>query len=125
LFADSPSVDPVQPELMLRPAQDVLKMDALNCVAIGPGLGESEAAKHALAAALSHQAPLVLDADALNLLAAHPNCKKRSPQGPLLRFSRHILRKQPGCLPSHARNPARPNRRRMRFVRAIQCQPWC
>jgi len=77
LFADSPSVDPVQPELMLRPAQDVLKMDGLNCIAIGPGLGESETAKHALAAALSHQAPLVLDADALNLLAAHPELQKK------------------------------------------------
>jgi hydroxyethylthiazole kinase-like uncharacterized protein yjeF len=77
LSADSPSVDPVQPELMLRSAQEVLKMDGLNCLAIGPGLGESQAAKHALAAALSHQAPVVLDADALNLLAAHPELQKK------------------------------------------------
>jgi hydroxyethylthiazole kinase-like uncharacterized protein yjeF len=76
LFADSPSVDLLQPELMLRPAQDVLKMEGLDCIAAGPGLGESQAAQHALAAALSHKAPLVLDADALNLLAAHPKLQK-------------------------------------------------
>jgi hydroxyethylthiazole kinase-like uncharacterized protein yjeF len=46
-------------------------MEALDCLGIGPGLGESQAAQHALAAALSHPAPLVLDADALNLLASH------------------------------------------------------
>ena len=76
LFADSPSVDLSQPELMLRPAQDVLKLDGLDCIAVGPGLGESQAAQHALAAALGHKAPLVLDADALNLIAAHPKLQK-------------------------------------------------
>ena len=72
LFADSPTVDLAQPELMLRPAQDLLKMEGLNCVAVGPGLGESQAAQHALAAVLAHEVTLVLDADALNLIAAHP-----------------------------------------------------
>jgi ADP-dependent NAD(P)H-hydrate dehydratase / NAD(P)H-hydrate epimerase len=76
LFADSPSVDLLQPELMLRPAQDVLKMEDLDCIAVGPGLGASQAAQHALAAALLHKAPLVLDADALNLLAADPKLQK-------------------------------------------------
>src|SRR5882724_3625843 len=76
LFADSPSVDLVQPELMLRPAQDLLKAEGLDCLAVGPGLGESQAAQHALAAVLAHKAPLVLDADALNLLAAHPKLQK-------------------------------------------------
>jgi hydroxyethylthiazole kinase-like uncharacterized protein yjeF len=76
LFADSPSVDLVQPELMLRPAQDVLKMADLDCIAIGPGLGNSQPAQHALAAALSHEATLVLDADALNILAAQPKLQK-------------------------------------------------
>ena len=76
LLADSPSVDVVQPELMLRPAQDLLKTDGLDCLAVGPGLGESQAAQHALGAVLAHEAPLVLDADALNLLAAHPKLQK-------------------------------------------------
>ena len=76
LFADSPSVDLVQPELMLRPVQDLLKIEGLDCIAVGPGLGDSQAAQHALAAALAHKAPLVLDADALNLVAAHPKLQK-------------------------------------------------
>lgn len=69
LLADSPTVDPAQPELMLRPAQDLLKMPELSCIACGPGLGQSQAAGHALSAVIEHPAPLVLDADALNLLA--------------------------------------------------------
>ena len=77
LFADSPTVDLVQPELMLRPAQDVLMMEGLDCIAIGPGLGESQAAQHLLAATLGHKAPLVLDADALNLIAAQPKLQER------------------------------------------------
>jgi hydroxyethylthiazole kinase-like uncharacterized protein yjeF len=76
LFADSPSVDLVQPELMLRPAQELLKTEGLDCVAVGPGLGQSQAAQHALAAILAHQATLVLDADALNLVAIHPKLQK-------------------------------------------------
>ncbi|MEO8004190.1 MAG: NAD(P)H-hydrate dehydratase [Betaproteobacteria bacterium] len=76
LFAESPTVDLLQPELMLRSAQDVLKIDALDCLAAGPGLGESQAAQHALAAAIAHRAPLVLDADALNLLAVHPKLQQ-------------------------------------------------
>ena len=76
LFADSPSVDLLQPELMLRPAQELLKIEGLDCIAIGPGLGESQAAQNALAAALAHKAPIVLDADALNLIAAHPKLQK-------------------------------------------------
>jgi hydroxyethylthiazole kinase-like uncharacterized protein yjeF len=91
LFADSPAVDFVQPELMLRPAQDLLKNAGLNCLAVGPGLGESDAAQHALAAALAHQAPLVLDADALNLIAIHPKLQK----GLAARTSASILTPHP------------------------------
>jgi hydroxyethylthiazole kinase-like uncharacterized protein yjeF len=76
LLADAPSVDFLQPELMLRSAQEVLKMADLDCLAVGPGLGESQTAQHALAAALAHRAPLILDADALNLLAAHPQLQE-------------------------------------------------
>ncbi|MES1166983.1 MAG: NAD(P)H-hydrate dehydratase, partial [Pseudomonadota bacterium] len=72
LLADSPSVDPLQPELMLRPAQELLKMPELSCIACGPGLGQSQSAGHALSAVIEHPAPLVLDADALNLLASDP-----------------------------------------------------
>ncbi|HKQ24398.1 MAG TPA: NAD(P)H-hydrate dehydratase [Burkholderiales bacterium] len=70
LFADSPTVDLDQPELMLRPAQDLLKMEGLDCIVCGPGLGQSQSALHALTALLGHGAPLVIDADALNLIAS-------------------------------------------------------
>ncbi len=72
LFNETPAVDLEQPELMLRPAQELLKMEQLDCIAIGPGLGQSQAAWHALDAVLARDTPLVLDADALNLVAAQP-----------------------------------------------------
>jgi hydroxyethylthiazole kinase-like uncharacterized protein yjeF len=37
----SAGFDPLQPELMLRAADEVLKLDHLNCLAVGPGLGLS------------------------------------------------------------------------------------
>ena len=77
LFADAPTVDLVQPELMLRPAQDLLKAQGQDCIAVGPGLGTSQAAQHALAAVLAHEVPLVLDADALNLIAADAGLQKK------------------------------------------------
>jgi NAD(P)H-hydrate epimerase len=43
-----------------------------SMIAIGPGLGQGEWGRAMLAAALAASKPLVLDADALNLLAAAP-----------------------------------------------------
>jgi hydroxyethylthiazole kinase-like uncharacterized protein yjeF len=70
-FAGAPlAVDAGQPELMCRAARDV-EFTAGVTVA-GPGLGnDDEAARLLACAAASHQ-PLLLDADALNLLAADP-----------------------------------------------------
>ncbi len=76
LFADSPTVDLDQPELMLRPAQDLLKMEGLDCIVCGPGLGQSQGALHALTAALGHNAPLIVDADALNLIATDAKARQ-------------------------------------------------
>lgn len=64
---DAPVVDMCQPELMIRPADDVLKLDHLTCIAAGPGLGVLTDAACYLGWALESQLPLVLDADALNL----------------------------------------------------------
>ena len=36
-----PAIDPAQPELMLRSADEVLKLEHLSCIAIGSGLGTS------------------------------------------------------------------------------------
>ncbi len=69
LAHDAPTFDGMQPELMLRDAGDVLKLDHLSCLAIGPGLGQSADAAFYLQCALAKQLPLVIDADALNLIA--------------------------------------------------------
>jgi hydroxyethylthiazole kinase-like uncharacterized protein yjeF len=67
---DVPAFDPLQPELMFRRADDVLALDHVTCFAVGPGLGQAHEAKEHLRAALATALPLVLDADALNLVAA-------------------------------------------------------
>jgi hydroxyethylthiazole kinase-like uncharacterized protein yjeF len=74
---DHPPVDHAQPELMLRGVEEVLKLDNLSCLAVGPGLGTSQAAASCLLRALETKLPLVLDADALNLLAATPALQAR------------------------------------------------
>jgi len=70
LARDAQSVDPGQPELMLRTADEVLKLGHLSCLAVGPGLGQMPDAAFYLGVALESGLPLVLDADALNLIAA-------------------------------------------------------
>lgn len=63
-------VDPLQPELMLRPAEEALHL--ATALAVGPGLGQSAEAVDLLRRAIDSALPLLLDADALNLIAAHP-----------------------------------------------------
>ena len=64
------AVDPGQPELMLREADKVFHV--ATALAIGPGLAQSDEALGLLRRAIETPLPLVIDADALNLLAAHP-----------------------------------------------------
>lgn len=62
-------VDPLQPELMFRPYASI---ENLHSIVIGCGLGTDDAARRALQWALDSDASLVIDADALNLLARGP-----------------------------------------------------
>lgn len=72
LAQDYPAVDMQQAELMLHSATELLAMpDNTHCIA-GPGLGQEEAAEQLVAELLRSTHPLLLDADALNLVAAHP-----------------------------------------------------
>ncbi|MBX3650705.1 MAG: NAD(P)H-hydrate dehydratase [Burkholderiales bacterium] len=80
LADDVPLLDPLQPELMLRPADGVLRLEHLSALAAGPGLGDSPDAAEYLDWALEKDLPLVLDADALNLLAAFPELKNKLKQ---------------------------------------------
>lgn len=65
----TPAFDSAQPELMCR---SVEQCSFTSTMVIGPGLGNSDAALAALHQALHSEARLVLDADALNLIAADP-----------------------------------------------------
>jgi hydroxyethylthiazole kinase-like uncharacterized protein yjeF len=67
--SNRPAVDWQQPELMLRDAAQVLER-TLDALVIGPGLGTGESARHLLDGALRLATPLVIDADALTLIAA-------------------------------------------------------
>lgn len=66
------TVDCLQPELMLRPPATLPDLASVSVIAAGPGLGTSAAAVAHLEAAIGRTVPLVLDADALNLIAAEP-----------------------------------------------------
>ncbi|MEC5387114.1 NAD(P)H-hydrate dehydratase [Uliginosibacterium sp. H3] len=70
LDLQAPTVDGMQPELMLRPPGDLHLL--CNALALGPGMGQSEVAGQQLRRALGFSGPLVLDADALNLVASTP-----------------------------------------------------
>ena len=63
-----PLLDVQQPELMLRPPADVLSQ--VSALAIGPGLGASSTAQALVHEAVATRLPLLLDADALNTVAA-------------------------------------------------------
>ncbi len=64
------AVDTVQPELMLREPDEALAL--ATTLVLGPGLGQSDVVMNLLRRIASADFPLVLDADALNLVAAHP-----------------------------------------------------
>ncbi len=70
------TVDYGEPRLMFA-HPDHLATAQLNALAIGPGLGQSTRAQALLDAALAAACPLVLDADALNLLACDPGLAAR------------------------------------------------
>jgi len=67
-----PVVDLVQPELMLRSVHAISQLTQLNVIVLGPGLGQSASAIQLLEYWLAQDLSLLLDADALNLIAQHP-----------------------------------------------------
>ncbi len=70
-----PGYDSVQPELMFRQADG---FDfAGRTLVIGPGMGDSASAMRVLAKALDSDSPLLIDADAINLIGASPDLLAR------------------------------------------------
>ncbi|RFB72973.1 MULTISPECIES: NAD(P)H-hydrate dehydratase [unclassified Herbaspirillum] len=72
---DAPAYDSVHPELMMRQADRVEFGTA--SVVVGPGLGTSRHAHDVLTRALDAQGRIVIDADALNMIAAEPGLQHK------------------------------------------------
>jgi ADP-dependent NAD(P)H-hydrate dehydratase / NAD(P)H-hydrate epimerase len=69
----APVVDPLNAELMLREAEEILSLANLGALIVGPGLGKSVAAKRLLIRAMETDWPLLIDADGLTWIAAEPD----------------------------------------------------
>lgn len=74
-ISEAPAYDSVQPELMCRLAAHI-DFDSTTIVA-GPGLGDSRTAHDFLVKALAAHTPLVLDADALNLVSMEAGLQQK------------------------------------------------
>lgn len=61
--------DPQRPELMVSGPERLRTLPSPACLALGPGLGQGAVARQWLLEYLAQPHPVVLDADALNLLA--------------------------------------------------------
>lgn len=97
LLADNaPGVDMQQAELMLHKAQAMLQLPKLDVIAIGCGMGHNLGAQKILHDALKLQVSLVLDADALNILAMRPDLR-----------SMLFTRKAPSVITPHPGEAAR------------------
>jgi hydroxyethylthiazole kinase-like uncharacterized protein yjeF len=75
LAEHAPVVDMQQPELMLHSAHKVLALPKLDVIAIGCGMGHSADAQKLLHDALKLDIQLIIDADALNILAMRPDLR--------------------------------------------------
>ncbi|MBI3221685.1 MAG: NAD(P)H-hydrate dehydratase [Nitrosomonadales bacterium] len=96
LAGNAPGVDMLQPELMLHCAAEAVQLPGVDVLAVGCGLGRDLAAQKLLHDALHSPAALVLDADALNILALRPDLR-----GVL------VSRKSPGVATPHPGEAAR------------------
>lgn len=67
------TIDFLHPEIMMRTPESIAKLPQLNALVIGPGLGQSDVALDLLTFWLKKEQLLVLDADALNLIAKYPH----------------------------------------------------
>ena len=70
---DAPAYDTINPEIMVRRAEELVTEPSLSAFAIGMGLGLDKSAPRLLTAALTRALPTVVDADALTLIASNPS----------------------------------------------------
>jgi hydroxyethylthiazole kinase-like uncharacterized protein yjeF len=92
---DAPTFDAAHAELMLRPLDWALRPETLAASTVVCGCGGGDAVRGALPAVLHHAARLVLDADALNAIAAdaalQPLLRSRSARGQSTLLTPHPL----------------------------------
>lgn len=72
------------PEVIWQPADEFKLNDKTTAIAIGPGLGTTEKSLELLKHVLDTNQPMVLDADALNLLAQHTELNAKLPENSIL-----------------------------------------
>lgn len=96
LAEGAPSVDMQQTELMLHSAKTALMVSGLNVVVVGCGMGKDAIAQKILHDTLQLDATLILDADALNILALRPDLR-----------SLLLARKLPSVITPHPGEAAR------------------
>ena len=75
LAEGAPVVDLHQPELMLHSATVALNLPGTTVIAMGCGMGREPVAQKMFYEVLQRDLPLVLDADALNILAKRPDLR--------------------------------------------------
>ncbi|GHU07216.1 bifunctional NAD(P)H-hydrate repair enzyme [Betaproteobacteria bacterium] len=75
LDGNAPSLDPLQPELMIRRPEQLLTTE-LSVLACGPGMGNNAEVIALIEKACSLDIPLVLDADALNRIAGNEQLRQ-------------------------------------------------
>ncbi len=68
-----PPYDAINPEILLRRAEEVVEDSTVSALAIGMGMGTDKTAPRLMTAALARDIPMVFDADALNLISANPS----------------------------------------------------
>ncbi len=70
---ETPGFDPINPEIMVRTAEELVSDESMTALAIGMGLGLDKTAPRLLTAALARSIPTVIDADALTIISANPS----------------------------------------------------
>jgi len=82
VVAGQAAIAAIQAELMVQSVSEATDLDPFlaraQCVAVGPGLGQSQQSAAWFARAWARTGPLVVDADALNLLARSPRPREQT-----------------------------------------------
>ena len=96
---DAPGFDSINPEIMVRTAEELVADETMTALAVGMGLGTDKTAPRLLSVALTHPVPMVIDADALTLISSNPSIhatlQAKMPGNPL-QSTRFVFTPHPG-----------------------------